>query len=271
MRGLSFRYSVLSFCVSYGRSMSMSTASNGSSSTTTTSSITAKRIAAVAQLRSTSNKQENLINVAICARMAKDQGACMLFLPECFGFIGENSDQTLEQAEAPILSSREDSTKYSDVLETNTDSVSASLIDAIRSGVTKGSIKSSTSQSSSSSSPPPPDRIHLLDGLRTIARETGLWISGGGMHESGAPADEETGSPRVYNTHVIVDDQGDVRATYRKMHLFDVSIPGKVHLRESKTTAPGSDLVVCDSPVGTLFCWIFSSFCLFGRCIVLWW
>ena len=39
---------------------------------------------------------------------------------------------------------------------------------------------------------------------------------------------------------------------YRKSHMFDVSIPNKVNLKESATTAPGTDLVVCDSPVGRL-------------------
>ena len=71
------------------------------------------------------------------------------------------------------------------------------------------------------------------------------------MHESGAPPDSENdGRPRVYNSHVIVDSNGMVRALYRKTHLFDVSIPNRVNLRESATTAPGNELVECDSPVG---------------------
>ena len=93
-------------------------------------------------------------------------------------------------------------------------------------------------------------KISILDGLRTIARESSLWISGGGMHIGGAPPDEKEGSPRVYNTHVIVDEKGHVQALYRKIHLFDVSIPGKVELRESKTTAPGTEVMLCDSPLG---------------------
>lgn len=34
--------------------------------------------------------------------------------------------------------------------------------------------------------------------------------------------------------------------------MFDVSIPGKVNLQESKTTNAGKQLVVCDSPIGKL-------------------
>jgi predicted amidohydrolase len=189
-----------------------------------------KRIAAIAQLRSTSNKVQNLLDVAFCANLAKNQGASMLFLPECFGFMGETSDQSLKQAEDPVMEDH----------NVNEESVTECLISAVSGKEVDGPDITTTG-----------NRVHLLDGLRTIARESGLWISGGGMHVSGAPPDEETGNTRVFNTHVILDHQGTVQAIYRKIHLFDVSIPGKVQLRESKTTAPGSKLVVCDSPIGT--------------------
>lgn len=72
------------------------------------------------------------------------------------------------------------------------------------------------------------------------------------MHVAGGPPAEGADRERVYNTHLIIDEQGDVRALYRKIHMFDVSIPGKVNLKESNTTAPGEELVTCDSPVGKL-------------------
>lgn len=210
-------YPVLSFLIFPSRTMSMTAPVE-------------KRIAAIAQLRSTSNKLENLAAVAECARLAKQKDAKMLFLPECFGFIGESSDQTLEQAEDPAA------------LDDPSTALNAeSIISYLESACTEK--PTSALQDSDA-------RISVLDGLRTIARETSLWISGGGMHISGAPPDDKTASPRVYNTHVILDGNGTVQALYRKIHLFDVSIPGKVELRESKTTAPGTDLVVCDSPIG---------------------
>ena len=152
----------------------------------------------------------------------------MLFLPECFGFIGESSVQTLEQAEDPALRDR----------NVNDDRVTAQLVSTL-SG--KSNLNSYNEEI---------DRVYLLDGLKTIAKESGLWLSGGGMHTSGAPPDPDSGNQRVYNTHVILDDHGEVKAIYHKVHLFDVSIPGKVQLRESATTAPGTKLVVCDSPIG---------------------
>lgn len=191
-----------------------------------------KGIAAIAQLRSTSNKLANLAAVAECARLARQKKASMLFLPECFGFIGESSDQTLENAEDPTAVENNASIQ-------NHDSISSFLKSACTR--TPETLLTSTAGS----------QISILDGLRVIAKESNMWISGGGMHIGGAPPDETEGSQRVYNTHVILDEQGNVKALYRKIHLFDVSIPGKVELRESKTTAPGTEVVLCDSPLGT--------------------
>ena len=83
---------------------------------------------------------------------------------------------------------------------------------------------------------------------RALARETGLWLSLGGFQEA-----SDTDPSRYYNAHVVLDDQGAVRAHYRKVHLFDVDVPGGPVLMESQTTLPGDlGLVSCDSPVGKL-------------------
>lgn len=42
-----------------------------------------------------------------------------------------------------------------------------------------------------------------------------------------------------YNAHVVVDGRGEIKASYRKIHLFDVNIPNGPLLMESKTAAPG--------------------------------
>jgi len=219
----------------------------------------------VAQLCSSSSKFENLLNVAQCAGWAihhppndhDDSGddgnpaACrMLFLPECFGFLGSSSEQTLAAAE-PMPATHDERQNSEHVIQALVQKVKESAMSGMppppplaqnRDGTedddeVAGTVKLSEEQ----------DReISLLDGLRTIAAASKLWISAGGMHV-GVP-DE----PRVYNTHVIVDECGTLRSLYRKMHLFDVSIPGKVDLRESKTTKAGEELVVCpDSPIGT--------------------
>ena len=210
-------------------------------STTAASTTVTKPIAAIAQLRSTSNKLQNLRDIAVCARLAKQQGACMLFLPECFGFIGESAQQTLQEAEDPIYLENTGN-QINDDYVTN-------LLKTTISKNNDGSPEEEKEQMIQS------NQIivkSLMCGLRTIAVESGLWISGGGIHVSGAPPDPVTGNSRVYNTHVIINERGVLQCLYRKIHLFDVSIPDKVDLRESKTTAGGTELVTCDSPIGTL-------------------
>ena len=212
--------------------------------------------AAVAQLRSTSDKIKNLLDVARCAGMASREQAHMLFIPECFGFLGEGGQHTLDNAEPPI-----------EVEASGVASERGPLCDVLASTVStyaKVDCNQETSNSLWSESTlnglrDDDQPVSLLEGLRTIAKESGCWISAGGMHESGAPpapALEATTNgedkPRVYNSHVIIDNEGVVRAVYRKSHLFDVAIPGKVNLRESATTAPGDAVVVCDSPIGRL-------------------
>mmetsp|Transcript_12505 Transcript_12505/g.50268 ORF Transcript_12505/g.50268 Transcript_12505/m.50268 type:complete len:276 (-) Transcript_12505:229-1056(-) len=90
--------------------------------------------------------------------------------------------------------------------------------------------------------------------FRALARKHGLWLSCGGFHEKAGPTttgDAEEDSPKVCNAHVVVDDAGDIREVYRKMHLFDVSIPGGAVLMESRTTRAGpARAVVIPTPVG---------------------
>ena len=46
----------------------------------------------------------------------------------------------------------------------------------------------------------------------------------------------------IYNTGLVTDPSGEVIAKYRKLHLFDVEIPGGRKYLESKTITPGNEL-----------------------------
>lgn len=54
----------------------------------------------------------------------------------------------------------------------------------------------------------------FVSSLRSLARNHGLWIVGG-IIEAAPP------SKRPFNTTVVIDQAGTLRATYRKSHLFD--------------------------------------------------
>lgn len=86
----------------------------------------------------------------------------------------------------------------------------------------------------------------------TAARELGIWVHAGSFHEVGP-------SPGLtYNTSLVFDRQGALRARYRKIHLYDVEIAGRVSYRESATVAPGGETVVVpveDVPVGLSICY----------------
>jgi predicted amidohydrolase len=79
----------------------------------------------------------------------------------------------------------------------------------------------------------------IMSTLRELATAHGLWIVGGGTPER-IPADPA----RTYNTAVVISPSGALAARYRKIHLFDVDIPGGATLRESDATAAGDELVV---------------------------
>ncbi len=80
----------------------------------------------------------------------------------------------------------------------------------------------------------------ILTALADSARSHGVWILGGGMPER---SDDDA---RPYNTSVLVDPGGEVRATYRKVHLFDVSLADGTSYRESSVTMPGGEIVTSE-------------------------
>jgi predicted amidohydrolase len=71
--------------------------------------------------------------------------------------------------------------------------------------------------------------------LAAIARERKIWIVGGSIHERDGG--------RIFNTSPLFDRSGAVVARYRKIHLFDVDLPGQSPFRESATYTAGTELV----------------------------
>jgi predicted amidohydrolase len=89
-------------------------------------------------------------------------------------------------------------------------------------------------------------RAEALDGptvgrFAELARRLGIHLLLGSFNErSDEPA-------RCHNTSVLLGPGGEVLASYRKLHLFDVDIPGGVRFAESATCKPGA----LDAPAAT--------------------
>jgi predicted amidohydrolase len=86
----------------------------------------------------------------------------------------------------------------------------------------------------------------LVDRLGGLARDLGCYLLAGSIPER-IPR-----SRRVYNTSILFDRKGKTVATYRKIHLFDIDVPGRVTLKESRTIAPGNRPVIIRTPLGRL-------------------
>lgn len=81
--------------------------------------------------------------------------------------------------------------------------------------------------------------------MSSWARELGIYLVGGSVPEA------ENG--RLYNSCFVFNDRGEQIARHRKVHLFDVDLPG-MSFKESDTFDPGEEITVFDTPWGKMGC-----------------
>ena len=94
--------------------------------------------------------------------------------------------------------------------------------------------------------PAAPEASHpVLEALRAFARDAGVWTLIGSVAVDGHDG-------RLINRGFLVDDHGDIRARYDKIHLFDVDLSETERYRESAVINPGTQAVVTDTPWGRL-------------------
>ena len=58
--------------------------------------------------------------------------------------------------------------------------------------------------------------------LSDVAKEAKVFLIGGSIPER----EESTG--RIFNTLTVYDSDGNLVGKHRKLHLFDIDIPGKI-------------------------------------------
>lgn len=157
-------------------------------------------LAAVVQLCSKQNIQENLNLCCQLLRTARERGAELIVLPENFAYIGSIKEK-LNLAEP--LSDKNPGPILSIMLE----------------------------QAQS-------NQIYLLLG--------------------GIPIRSSDDPHRFFNTAVLLSPTGTILASYQKIHLFDVQLPGSVEFKESAYVIPGKELVVVpvhDHVIGLSICY----------------
>ena len=94
--------------------------------------------------------------------------------------------------------------------------------------------------------PAAPEVSHpVLEALRAFTRDARVWMLIGSVAVDGPDG-------RLINRGFLVDDKGEVRARYDKIHLFDVDLSETERYRESAVVNPGAQAVVTDTPWGRL-------------------
>uniref|UniRef100_A0A0N4ZMH5 Nitrilase and fragile histidine triad fusion protein NitFhit n=1 Tax=Parastrongyloides trichosuri TaxID=131310 RepID=A0A0N4ZMH5_PARTI len=151
-----------------------------------------RNLIAVLQLTSTHDLNQNFEVCKSMIERAKERGAKMVFLPECFDYVGRDKEETIKMA-----------------MDINGD---------------------------------------YIQRFRNLAKENDLWLSLGGFHQI-----DIEGKVLPFNNHCIIDNEGNTKGQYQKLHLFDLDIPGKVRLLESEFNSAGKDISKpVDTPIGKI-------------------
>ncbi len=81
--------------------------------------------------------------------------------------------------------------------------------------------------------------------ISEIAAKNKVYLIAGSI-----PEQDEAG--RIYNTSFVFDRNGNELCRHRKMHLFDISVEGGQHFRESDTFTAGNQVTVFSTEYGVM-------------------
>ena len=91
----------------------------------------------------------------------------------------------------------------------------------------------------------PAEEDQVLAACRESASRRGIWLHLGSL---AVAADDRKFSNRAF----VIDSAGDIRASYDKIHLFDVDLPTGESWRESAAYAGGERAAAAETPLGRL-------------------
>lgn len=183
---------------------------------------------AVVQLGQTGqDKQFNLNHAREAVRRAAKEGpfpgADMVILPECFNSpYGVNFFDT-----------------YAERLPGLFDEVKKGGVESAAGGDARWEIDNKDNAHAVTPTAEQLEASETLRMLSEVAKETGVVLVGGSMPERDS-------NGKLYNTSLVLDPKGRVIAAHRKLHLFDIDIPGKMTFQESQTLSPGNQITLFD-------------------------
>ena len=147
------------------------------------------------QVAVTPDKEKNIANMRKQLSIAKDKGAELISLPECW-------NSPYSNAAFP---------QYAEAVP---------------------KVGEQTSEAANPS-------IHALC---NEAKKLGIWLIGGSI--------PERENDKLFNTCVVINPEGSIIGKHRKVHLFDIDVPGKIRFIESETLTPGNEVTVVSTPWG---------------------
>lgn len=192
---------------------------------------------ALVQLGQTSkDKSFNLAHAkeAIYRAAREDGGADMVVLPECwnspygvqyFNDYAEDFGGLWERVKRPIDRRSASRDAQSSAAEEEATLLRRWSIDGLGGAAAEVDFGSSCKSES-------------LAMLSSIAKELGIVLVGGSIPE------RNPSSGKLFNTATVFDEKGRLIAIHRKVHLFDIDIPGKMTFQESLTLTGGDRLTV---------------------------
>ncbi|KAA0184626.1 hypothetical protein HAZT_HAZT009038 [Hyalella azteca] len=74
--------------------------------------------------------------------------------------------------------------------------------------------------------------------LSSLAKKNQVWLVGGSI--------PERDGNKLYNTSTVYSPTGQLIAKHRKIHLFDINIPGSISFKESETLSAGAAFTTFD-------------------------
>lgn len=88
------------------------------------------------------------------------------------------------------------------------------------------------------------DESPTLKAVSRAARDTEVYLVAGSI--------PERAQDHIYNTSFIYNPTGELIGRHRKLHLFDIDVPGQIQFKESDTLTPGDQITVVDTDFGKL-------------------